>query len=176
MIKTSNIDTPLGLMRAAATKEGVCLLEFGEGDSAKNSLDHVSKMLGMPVKEGVNRHLRMLRRQLNEYFRGKRKDFSIKLVTPGTEFQISVWKSLQEIPYGKTISYLDHARILKNPEAVRAVAHANGENRIVIVIPCHRVIGADGNLIGYGGGLERKRWLIDHEKKNSGQAVEGTLF
>ncbi len=176
MIKTLEIETPLGSMRAAATREGVCLLEFTAGSSGRNELDILSQTLGMPLKEGGNRHLRILRRQLKEYFKGKRKEFSVALVTPGTEFQKSVWKSLQNIPYGKTISYIEQARLLKNPEAIRAVAHANGDNRIAIVIPCHRVIGADGSLTGYGGGLERKRWLIDHEKKNSGQAVEGTLF
>ncbi len=163
-------------MRAAATKEGICLLEFSEGDSVKNGLDHVSRVLGMPAKEGENRHLRRLRRQLKEYFRGKRKEFSVAVVTPGTDFQQSVWQSLRKIPYGKTISYHEQAKLLNNPDAIRAVAHANGDNRIAIVIPCHRVIGTDGSLIGYGGGLERKKWLIDHEKKYSGQAVEGTLF
>lgn len=163
-------------MTAAATKEGLCLLEFSDGQRFNSELDELSRIYSLPAKEGENRHLRRLRKQLKEYFYGKRKEFSLSLLTPGTEFQQSVWKSLQEIPYGKTISYIDHAKILKKPEAVRAVARANGENRIAVVIPCHRVIGADGNLTGYGGGLGRKKWLIDHEKKHSGQAVNGTLF
>ncbi len=91
-------------------------------------------------------------------------------------FQQAVWKELQKIPFGTTRSYLEQAKSLNNPKSVRAVANANGTNRIAIVIPCHRVIGSDGSLIGYGGGLERKRWLIEHEKKYSGKPVEGILF
>ena len=176
MIKKLLIDTPLGTMSAAATKEGICFLQFCEGSAHDDGLDSLSTLFGLPVREGENRHLRRLRKQLKEYFNGKRKEFSLSLLTQGTEFQKSVWQSLQKIPYGKTISYLEHAKMINNPEATRAVAHANGENRVAIVIPCHRVIGSDGNLVGYGGGLERKRWLIDHEKKHSGQAIEGTLF
>jgi AraC family transcriptional regulator, regulatory protein of adaptative response / methylated-DNA-[protein]-cysteine methyltransferase len=176
MIRTSDIDTPLGKMVAAATKEGICLLRFADGPPPGSDLEALSKIFGVEVERGENRQLRRLKKQLKEYFTGKRKEFRLRLLTQGTGFQKSVWESLQGIPYGKTISYLEHSRILGNPEAVRAVAHANGENRIVIVIPCHRVIGADGSLVGYGGGLERKRWLIDHEKKYSGQAVDGTLF
>jgi AraC family transcriptional regulator of adaptative response/methylated-DNA-[protein]-cysteine methyltransferase len=176
IIRTLKIDTPLGSMMAAGTKEGIYLLEFSDGNTGEKDLEKLSQSLGMPYKAGENRHLRILRKQLKEYFRGKRKGFSVSLVTPGTEFQKSVWQSLMKIPYGKTISYNEQARLLNNPGAIRAVGHANGDNPIAIVIPCHRVIGADGSLTGYGGGLERKKWLIDHEKKHSGQAVEGTLF
>ena len=98
------------------------------------------------------------------------------MVTPGTEFQQSVWKGLQKIPYGDTISYHEQATALNNTNATRAVAQANASNRIAIVIPCHRVIGADGTLVGYGGGLERKRWLLIHERKNSGKPGELNLF
>jgi AraC family transcriptional regulator of adaptative response/methylated-DNA-[protein]-cysteine methyltransferase len=176
VIRTSLIETPLGKMTAAATGEGICFLQFSDRNTPDPGLESIASLFGLPVAEGENRHLRKLRKQLKEYFNGNRKEFTLSLITPGTDFQRSVWNSLQKIPYGKTISYLDHAKMLSNPEATRAVAHANGENRIAIVIPCHRVIGSDGNLVGYGGGLERKRWLIDHEKKFSGQAVEGTLF
>ena len=98
------------------------------------------------------------------------------MITPGSEFQQSVWKELQNIKYGETRSYLEQSIVLKKPESIRAIANANGMNRIAIVIPCHRVIGADGRLVGYGGGLHRKKWLLDHEKKYSGQAVELSLF
>ena len=96
---------------------------------------------------------------------GKRSDFSVPLDTPGTDFQNVVWKALKQIPCGETASYQYQATLIGNPKAVRAVASANGANRISIIIPCHRVIGKDGSLTGYGGGLERKRWLLDHEHK-----------
>ena len=128
------------------------------------------------VEEGENRHLEELRDQLNEYFSGSRKEFTVPLVTPGTEFQQRVWKELLKIPYGTTRSYQEQANALNSPDSVRAVANANGTNRISIIIPCHRVIGSDGRLTGYGGGLKRKKWLLDHEKKHSGKAVDMLLF
>ena len=103
------------------------------------------------------------KKELDEYFLGQRKDFTVKLDTPGTDFQNSVWKALCDIPFATTASYQEQATRLNNPKAVRAVARANGMNRVAIVIPCHRVIGKDGSLTGYAGGLERKRWLLDHE-------------
>ena len=114
----------------------------------------------------VNKHLELLKQQLDEYFEGKRKEFTIPLFTPGSEFQQSVWKTLRTIPYGSTRSYKKQAELLQRPKAVRAVANANGMNRISIIIPCHRVIGEDGSLTGYGGGLWRKKWLLDLEKQN----------
>ncbi|MGB5666630.1 MAG: methylated-DNA--[protein]-cysteine S-methyltransferase [Maribacter sp.] len=101
--------------------------------------------------------------QLNEYFEGKRELFSLSLNPDGTDFQKKVWKALQEIPYGKTISYLGLSKSLGDVKAIRAVAAANGKNPLWIVIPCHRVIGSDGSLTGYAGGLHRKKWLLDHE-------------
>ena len=97
-------------------------------------------------------------------------------MTPGTLFQQSVWKELQKIEYGSTRSYLEQSLALNQPDAIRAVANANGMNRIAIIIPCHRVIGANGRMTGYGGGVHRKKWLLDHEKKYSGQAVDLSLF
>ena len=172
MIKLTKIETPLGEMTAGATRDGVCLLEF----STNSESEKLAALFNTSVEPGENRHLRRLRKQLKEYFIGKRKKFSVPLVIKGSEFQQAVWKELRNIPYGITRSYLEQARSLNNPGLVRAVANANGTNRIAIVIPCHRVIGSDGSLTGYGGGLERKRWLIDHEKKYSGKPVEGTLF
>lgn len=102
-------------------------------------------------------------RQLAEYFRGDRTTFDLPLATGGTPFQQQVWNALMRIPYGATASYGDVARWIRRPDAVRAVGAANGANPIAIVVPCHRVIGADGRLVGYGGGLERKRWLMAHE-------------
>lgn len=176
MIKTAVIETPIGEMKAAAVKEGICLLTFADSHSLGSELEELARIFNTGIVAGSNWHLWTLKRQLKEYFRGKRKVFSLKLAVPGTDFQKEVWKGLQEIPYGSTISYHEQAERLNNPGAIRAVGHANGSNRIAIVIPCHRVIGADGSLTGYGGGLERKRWLIDHEKKYSGKPVDGILF
>ena len=176
MIKTAVIETPIGDMKAAAVKEGVCFLAFADSQNLSSDLEELAGIFNTVIISGSNRHIRALKRQLKEYFKGRRKEFSLKIVTPGTEFQTEVWKGLQLIPYGSTISYNEQAEKLNNPGAIRAVGHANGSNRIAIIIPCHRVIGADGSLTGYGGGLERKRWLIDHEKKFSGKPVDGTLF
>jgi AraC family transcriptional regulator of adaptative response/methylated-DNA-[protein]-cysteine methyltransferase len=125
----------------------------------------LTKLLNATIIQGDNPHFIQLLKQLDEYFEGKRKEFSIPLVTPGSAFQQSVWKELQNIPYGSTRSYKQQATALKNPDAIRAVANANGMNRISIIIPCHRVIGADGSLTGYGGGLWRKKWLLDLENE-----------
>ncbi|MBW7838533.1 MAG: methylated-DNA--[protein]-cysteine S-methyltransferase [Chitinophagaceae bacterium] len=103
--------------------------------------------------------------QLDEYFSGKRMNFTVPLQANGTDFQKSVWHELSKIPFGKTVSYMDIARRLHNPGSIRAVGSANGKNPISIIIPCHRVIGSDGSLTGYGGGLWRKKWLLDHENK-----------
>lgn len=176
MIRTAILETPIGNMKAAATREGICMLEFIDRKEIDSEIEEIGKLLGMEIKSGSNRHLRALKKQLKEYFRGKRKEFTLPLVHCGTDFQKEVWHSLLKIPYGKTISYISQAEQLSNRSAVRAVAHANGTNRMAILIPCHRVIGSDGDLVGYGGGLERKRWLIDHEKRHSGQPVDGVLF
>ena len=104
-------------------------------------------------------------RQFDEYFSGKRKIFELPLRQYGTEFQQKVWNELIKIPYGKTISYLQLAQRLGDVKSIRAAASANGRNKLNIIVPCHRVIGSDGSLVGYGGGLHRKRWLLDHENK-----------
>jgi AraC family transcriptional regulator of adaptative response/methylated-DNA-[protein]-cysteine methyltransferase len=126
----------------------------------------LTKLFNATIIQGSNKHFDTLHQQLNEYFDGIRKEFSIPLITPGTEFQQAVWKELQTIPYGKTRSYKQQSIAIKKPEAVRAVASANGMNRIAIIIPCHRVIGSDGSLTGYGGGMWRKQWLLDHEQQH----------
>lgn len=163
-------------MIAGAVDEGICLLEFSDRRMLKTELSDLKKYLCFEIAEGNNPHIDKLRIQLEEYFAGSRKEFDLKLVTPGTEFQQSVWQELLQIPYGVTRSYQEQANALQKPGSIRAVANANGMNRIAIVIPCHRVIGSDGNLTGYGGGLKRKKWLLDHERKYSGQPVELSLF
>ena len=176
MIKTTIIKTPIGEMVAGATDDGICLLEFTDRRMLPNEYKDLQRRLKTTLEDAENKHTKSLRKQLKEYFEGKRKEFTIPLITPGSEFQKSVWKELQNIKYGETRSYLEQSIVLKKPESIRAIANANGMNRIAIVIPCHRVIGADGRLVGYGGGLHRKKWLLDHEKKYSGQAVELSLF
>ena len=113
--------------------------------------------------EQIPKSLKDVAKQLYEYFQGHRKEFSLKLNPQGTDFQKSVWEALVEIPYGKTVSYMDLSKKLGDIKAIRAVAAANGKNPIWIIIPCHRVIGSDGSLTGYAGGLHRKKWLLDHE-------------
>lgn len=176
MIKTTRISTPLGEMIAGATEEGICLLEFSDDKILQEELAELKTLLITEIKEGRSRHLRHLKKQLKEYFAGKRKSFDLPLLTPGTDFQKAAWNELLKIPYGETISYHKQAEAINNPGAVRAVGSANGSNRIAIIIPCHRVIGSDGTLVGYGGGLQRKKWLLDHERKYSGKPVDISLF
>lgn len=166
LIKVTRILTPLGPMLAGANDDGICLLEFVDRRMLGTQLKRLTKLLSAAFVPGDNPHFKQLNLQITEYFAGKRKQFSVPLVVPGTEFQKKVWKILQQIPYATTRSYKQQAEILGNPAAIRAVARANGDNRIAIIIPCHRVIGADGNLTGYGGGLWRKRHLLELEKKN----------
>lgn len=166
IINITRLETPLGTMFAGAVEEGICLLEFTDRKMLETELKSLAKLLNANIIQGANRHFDLLKQQLDEYFDGKRKKFTVPLFTVGTEFQISVWKELQRIPYGTTRSYLKQATALGKPAAVRAVANANGMNRISIIIPCHRVIGEDGSPTGYGGGIWRKKWLLDLEKEN----------
>ena len=123
-------------------------------------------------QRGIDRVLIEARRQLVAYFAGRLRAFEIPLAPNGTEFQRRVWSALTKIPYGTTISYGDLARRLRNSAAVRAVGAANGRNPIPIIVPCHRVIGSDGSLTGFGGGLDRKRWLLEHEGALAGGQAE----
>jgi AraC family transcriptional regulator, regulatory protein of adaptative response / methylated-DNA-[protein]-cysteine methyltransferase len=166
IINITRLETPLGTMFAGATEQGICLLEFTDRRMLETELKSLAKLLNANILQGLNKHLEQLKLQLEEYFEGKRKEFTVTLFTPGTEFQQSVWKTLRTIPYGSTRSYKQQAKLLQRPKAIRAVANANGMNRISIIIPCHRVIGTDGNLTGYGGGLWRKKWLLDLEEQN----------
>jgi len=166
LIATTRILTPLGPMLAGATDDGICLLEFVDRKMLETQLRRLSKLLNAECVPGFGKHFNKLNDQLQEYFSGKRREFDVPLVLPGTPFQQRVWAGLQTIPYGSTRSYKEQAETIGLPNAVRAVAKANGDNRIAIIIPCHRVIGANGELIGYGGGLWRKRYLLNHESSN----------
>ena len=164
LIHTTKIITPLGPMLAGATEEGICLLEFTDRRMLETEIKRLSKLLNGSFVPGISKHLDKLNRQLGEYFSGRRKEFDLPLVLPGTGFQKKVWEELQTIPYGSTRSYDEQAEKIGMPKAVRAVAKANGENSIAILVPCHRVIGTNGELNGYGGGLWRKEYLLNHER------------
>ena len=143
------IKTPLGIAKLKGDKEGLSIV------SILNSNEPISDIIPEVLEDAVC--------QLQEYFRGERQNFSLKLNPRGTDFQKKVWQHLSEIPFGKTLSYLNLSKRMENVKAIRAVAAANGKNPLWIVIPCHRVIGSDGSLTGYAGGLHRKKWLLDHE-------------
>lgn len=167
IIDLTRIETPLGTMFACADEKGLCLLEFSDRKMLETEFKSLARQLNATIVQGHNPLFDILEQELHAYFEGKCKDFSVPLHTPGTPFQQAVWQELQRIPYGTTRSYKGQATSLNKPQAVRAVANANGMNRIAIIIPCHRVIGEDGNLTGYGGGLWRKKWLLDLEKANT---------
>lgn len=163
-IVTTRVDTPLGPMVAGATEEGVCLLEYADRRAFQRQMEALRRRLHSVIVPGRNAHLDRLAEELAEYFEGKRQSFSVPLVFPGTAFQQSVWKELRRIPFGETISYAELARRIGHPGAQRAVGRANGDNRIAILIPCHRVVKEDGTLCGYGGGVWRKQHLLDLEQ------------
>ncbi len=163
IMQMTRLETPLGPMFACATEEGICLLEFVDRRMLETELKLLSKKFKAVVLQGENKYFEPLKQQLNEYFEGKRKEFDIPLVLIGTDFQKEVWKELMRISYGTTRSYKRQAIALNNLGAIRAVAQANGMNRIAIIIPCHRVIGEDGSMTGYGGGIWRKKKLLDIE-------------
>ncbi|MFK8058352.1 MAG: bifunctional transcriptional activator/DNA repair enzyme AdaA [Saprospiraceae bacterium] len=163
LIVMSRLTTPLGPMFVCATDKGVCMLEFVDRRMLETELEDLQKRLNARIIAGENEHIKQAKKELAEYFAGERKDFEVALDTPSTPFRETVWNELLKIPFGKTCSYGAIANTLNNPGAVRAVGTANGQNRVAIIIPCHRVIGADGTLTGYGGGLERKRWLLELE-------------
>ena len=166
ILDLTRIETPLGPMIACANDKGICLLEFTDRKMLESEFKDLANRFNATITPGENSHFQLLKNQLSEYFQGVRREFNLPLVTPGSEFQQSVWKQLQTIPYATTRSYKEQAEAIGKPAAVRAVANANGMNRIAIVIPCHRVIGSDGKLTGYGGGLWRKKYLLDFEMGN----------
>ncbi|TAL03530.1 MAG: methylated-DNA--[protein]-cysteine S-methyltransferase, partial [Verrucomicrobia bacterium] len=161
------IESPLGPLLAGASDDGICLLEYTDRRMLEANLATMQKRFGCAVVPGKHELLSQLREELTEYFDGKRTEFKTPLAPRGTPFQEKVWRELRNIPHGETISYDELARRISQPTAQRAVARANGMNRICILIPCHRVIGKDGSLTGYGGGLWRKRLLLELERKRT---------
>lgn len=160
-------ETPIGEMDVLATDRGICLLEFDVRTDLEDEIKSMTKELQADYQIGENRHTLELKRQLKEYFEGKREFFSVPTVLTGTEFQKQVWSVLKAIPYGQTITYKQQAEKMGDPKAIRAIAKANGANKIAIVIPCHRVIGTDGKLTGYAGGIDRKRYLLNLERQKN---------
>lgn len=167
IILINRLTTPLGPMFVCATDKGICLLEFVDRRMLETEFKDLQRLLNANIISGENEHIIQVQKEIEEYFEGKRKTFGLKLETPGTDFQNSVWNCLKKIEYGKTTTYQQQAAKINNPKAVRAVASANGFNRVSIIVPCHRVIGKNGKMTGYGGGIERKRWLIEHERNNA---------
>ena len=164
IVDLKRIETPLGTMIACANENGICMLEFSDRKALPTELKEISKHFDANIVQGENPHFKTLEKELEEYFEGKLKDFIVPLAPVGTDFQKKVWKILRTIPYGTTRTYQQQADILGNPKAVRAVANANGLNKISIIIPCHRVIGTNGTLTGYSGGIWRKQKLLELEK------------
>ena len=155
-METTYIQTPLGIAEIIGDENGVSSISvIDEGT--------ISAVIPFELQNAVQ--------QLNEYFRGNRTDFDFKLNPKGTEFQKKVWKGLLQIPFGKTRTYLEQSKILGDVKAIRAVASANGKNPLWIVVPCHRIIGSDGSLTGYAGGLWRKKWLLEHENPTMQQSL-----
>lgn len=157
-METVYINSPLGITKIIGDENGIAVISVSDMGS-----NEISKTIPDVLQEAVL--------QLQEYFEGKRTDFDLKLNPKGTEFQQKVWKSLLEIPYGKTVSYMDQTKKLGDVKAIRAVASANGKNPLWIVVPCHRVIGTNGSLTGYAGGLSRKKWLLEHENPSTQQSL-----
>lgn len=159
------LETPLGQMIAVADDQGLRLLEFIDRLATERELSILRRRLQTNVVPGDHRHLATARQQIADYFSGKNLEFDVPLAPVGSTFQLRAWKILQSIPLGETRSYSWMAKRLGDENARRAVGRANGTNMISIIIPCHRVIRADGTLCGYGGGLWRKKWLLDHERR-----------
>jgi AraC family transcriptional regulator of adaptative response/methylated-DNA-[protein]-cysteine methyltransferase len=164
VLTASWIETPLGPMLAIAGNQGLELLEFVDRRALETELRALQRTFGSAILPGDHPILERTAAQLREYFAGERMAFDIPLRQSGSDFQRRAWDALCEIPYGETRSYADMARRVGSPGAVRAIGRVNGQNRIAIVVPCHRVIRSDGSLCGYGGGKWRKQWLLDHER------------
>ncbi len=163
VIHIKRITSPLGILLIGASSSSIVLLEFGDRLKLATQLKTLATRFQVPVVPGTNEVIEKMEQELSEYFAQQRTTFTVSLDYPGTDFQQETWNALLNIPYGETRSYQNIADDLKRSGAVRAVANANGCNRIAIVIPCHRVIGSDGTLTGYGGGLWRKQRLLELE-------------
>lgn len=159
------LTTPLGMMVAAATESELCFLEFHDRRAFEAQVKTLAQRMGARYSPGDNAVLQQTESELEEYFSGARTEFSVPISMPGSEWERAVWQQLLTIPFGETCAYSDIAKTLQRPKASRAVGTANGRNPLSILVPCHRVIRADGSLSGYGGGIWRKQKLLDHERE-----------
>lgn len=176
MIITSYIETPVGRLIVGVYDGKLCLLDYEYRRMMPAIKKRLLTNLGAEFEEGEHSLFAQVRLQLGEYFNGQLNEFDLPLLFTGTDFQKRVWQALTEIPLGNTRTYMQQTKLLGDEKAIRAVARANGENCLAIIIPCHRVVGADGSLTGYAGGLEAKKWLLEHEAKVAGRAVQGAIF
>lgn len=176
LVQVTRILTPLGPMIAAASEDALRLLEFTDRRMLETQLERLSRRTGAVMAPGTNAVLQQTERELVEYFDGTRSEFTVPLKPAGTEFQTGAWTALGEIPFGETRSYGQQAVAIGRPTAVRAVAKANGDNPIAIIVPCHRVVGSDGRLTGYAGGLYRKQFLLDLERGAAGKEEQLTAL
>lgn len=165
ILKAAWLDTPLGPMLAIADDEALYLLEFVDRRGLEREVERLRQKTLAAIIPGSTQPIHSIEKELHHYFNGRLKEFKTPLFLLGSVFQKSVWEALKKIPHGETRSYSDIAAAIGNPSAFRAVARANGANQLAIIIPCHRVIKADGTLCGYAGGIARKQWLINHEKE-----------
>ena len=166
ILKASMLDTPLGPVIAVADEKALFLLEFMDKRSLEWQVEKLRKRTKSVIVPGITQPMNSIEKELESYFDGSLKNFKTALNLTGTSFQERAWSELCKIPYGKTKSYAEQASSIERQSAYRAVANANGSNKIVIVIPCHRVVRSNGALGGYGAGIDRKRWLLEHEQKN----------
>jgi len=176
MIALKRIDTPLGRMRVGATEKGICLFDFQFRRTVEGIMERVERLLDDKFVEADSPYFSILETQIAEYFSGKRQEFDVPLHLTGTPFQKSVWEALKSIPFGETRSYKQQSVLMGQEKAIRAIASANGDNPVAIIIPCHRIIGEDGGLTGYSGGLQRKQQLLDLERRFSGKFTQAQLF
>ena len=167
-VRIAWIESPVGPLLAGGTEKGVALLEFTDRRALEAQLETLRRRLRRALVPGESAMVDRLRAELGEYFAGRRRRFDVPVDAPGTEFEQAVWGQLRRIPYGETRSYDDLARAVGRPGGSRAVGQANGRNRVAIVLPCHRVVNKSGEMGGYGGGLWRKRFLLELEQRNSG--------
>jgi len=163
--------TPLGEMIGGTSHHGICLFEFNNGDRSSRTLSRIQSRTKSEVREEAHPLLTDLIKQVKSYFAGERRAFDLPLSMMGTPFQVKVWNRLLAIPYGHTMSYADLALKLGDKNSIRAIGQASGANHLAILVPCHRVIGSDGSLTGYGGGIERKHYLLNLERSD-----RNTLF
>lgn len=161
---SKRISTPIGTMLAIADSDFLYLLEFETSPFLGRKITSICYELKATIHTGTNEVITKLQEELELYFSGKLKKFSINIKTVGTDFQRKAWSAVSEVPYGKTCSYKEQANNINKPSSFRAIANANSANKIAIIIPCHRIINRTGNIGGYSGGIDKKLWLLEHEK------------